>query len=395
MRLGSSKRLRLSTEMPIYIMLIGMLLIQIGNPQQIDIIVSLGTWLILFSAVISFMSALLNSRIEKGALLRYVLLSVVVLCSVIISFSWQYRNIVVALSFLELPLFFLAYKKDSSKYVARAIYATFLILSVVYSIISLTPLANIYYTEYGSRQKEFLTLGYNNPNETAMYLFVCLIVLIVLFSKLKHRLGRLIVAVDIGLILRLLVLTQSRTAILMSCLFILLAMVYKKGYTSKQFRIFCLFLPVLFIFLIFLNQYFDLDIYILSETLDTGRSDIYSTVLNEMSLSDFLFGVFEFQFQNLHNAYWSIFATIGFIGVILFISILDIKLRQLQERARVENDMRIALIGLLCIILYTSTEAAYLTAGGTWAASVMSVFLLCVFNEQRDVKNFRSKSLGL
>ena len=168
----SSKQIRIGFETPIYLMLIGMMAIQIAKPLRINFIVSMGTWMIIISTVVAFVLAVMLRKIRDQYLFNIIVLGVCVCASIAASFVWRYQEIVSALSFLEIPILMASYEKSKEKNVKKTIYACYIILSVYYSLISLTPLANIYYTEYGTTQMNFMTLGYSNPNETAMHLIV-------------------------------------------------------------------------------------------------------------------------------------------------------------------------------------------------------------------------------
>lgn len=380
----SSKQSKMSQEISVYLMLIGLFLIQVANPLRVDSLVSLGTWLIVISAFFSFAMAIIEKRTDNKCFLYCVILAIAVLLSVVLLFSVEYQTIVVAVCFMEIPFFFASFNKCNSKSIVRAIYACFVLLSIAYNIFSTMPIAHIYYDEYGQRQMKFLTLGYNNPNETAMYLFSCIIVLVVLCSKLKSHLLQLTVLVDIVTLLRLLILTQSRTAMLGCSIFIIWILFFQKWAQSKYARRLSLLVPLFFVLLSFLNQTWDLKFNVLSENIDTGRSDIYMRALKNANLFHLIFGQFSFQFQNLHNAYWSIFATIGIVGFGAFFLLLNLKLYEIQKMIQGGMKTSIALIGLFSITIYTSTEAAFFTAGGAFATAVISIFLLCIFDERNS-----------
>ena len=190
MKLYYSSRVRLSIETPIHLMLVGMMSIQIAYPIRINALVSLGTWMIVAAALMAFALAVVKQRINDRYLFNIIILSICVLLSLIFSFSWSYQDVVVAFSFIEIPLFLAAYPKVRERSVVRKIFACYIVLSIYYLVLSFSTLSNIYYTQYGSKTMGFLTLGYNNPNETAMHLFACFIILVAMLSNLKNRFAR-------------------------------------------------------------------------------------------------------------------------------------------------------------------------------------------------------------
>ena len=122
----------------------------------------------------------------------------------------------------------------------------------------------------------------------------------------------------------------------------------------------------------------------MGEELDTGRSEIYNDVFLKMDFLRFFFGEFSTKFQNLHNAFWSIFATIGVVGLASFLGVLYSKIRDVHVFNMRSNkfDSKIALIGLFCIVAYMATESAFVTAGGTYAASFLCLYLIGVSEEE-------------
>lgn len=375
-------RLMISVEAPVYVMLIGMIAIQIATPLQINFIVSLGTWLILFATIMAFIGTLIKQKVNRRDFLHIIFLVMCVLFSMAYSFFVNYQYMVVAFSFLEIPLLMTSYSKCHVKNILRIIYACFILLSIYYIFLSFTPVSHIFYTEYGYKQMEFLTLGYNNPNETAMYLFVCIIILTALFNTLKKKSMKFLISIDIVLVVRLLILTLSRTAFLMLFIFMIATFSFKRCSIPNYVRILCLVAPFLFLIITFVHTSLRGNINFLLESIETGRYDIYITVFDDINLLSFLFGKYAFQFKNLHNSYWSIFATIGLLGITVFVSFLNTKIRDIQNALKDRIDSKIALMGLMSIIVYTSTEAAFLTVGGTFAASVVCVYLICIFEEQ-------------
>lgn len=94
------------------------------------------------------------------------------------------------MSALEIPLFIASAKQISSKRLTMTIYKCFVIVSLFYVVISLTPIAHRYKNEYGTFQAGFLTLGYENPNKTGMLLFACTAVLLSYFYRVNSIGGK-------------------------------------------------------------------------------------------------------------------------------------------------------------------------------------------------------------
>ena len=385
MNLQNFRQLKIGVETPIYVMLMGMLAIQIATPWRVSAIMSLGTWMIIISIMISFFLALITRKIDNLSLAMLAALAVFLCVSVILSFSLKYQNLVAALSFLEIPLVMTTYSRCRDKNVRRAIYVSFIFLSIYYQIISFTSVANIYYTEYGSKQMKFLTLGYDNPNETAMHLLVCFFVLMIFLGELKNIFAKIFLIADIVMILRLVFLTMSRTSYLVVIFFVIVYIFFKKIPLPRFTELIFFCLPLVFVIITYLFRVAGIDISFLGETFDTGRVDIYTSVFENFDILIFLFGKYDFLFSNLHNGFVSIFATIGIIGVIAFYVFLYIKIRSIRNYIDDRFTQKMAFVGLLCMVAYTSTEAAFLTAGGTFAVAFLSVYFIGAFSKEETV----------
>lgn len=385
MKLRSFRQLRIGIETPIYIMLMGMLAIQIATPWRLSAIMSLGTWMIIISVVIAFCLSLVMKKIDVSSLAMLIVLAACICVSVILSFTLKYRQLVVALSFLEIPLVMTTYSKCYDKNVYKFIYISFVLLSIYYQVISFTSVANIYYTDYGSQQIDFLTLGYENPNETAMHLFICILVLLIFLLEVKNILIRIFLIVDVLMLMRLIVLTGARTGILILVCFLIFYVFFRKRSIPRLIESLFLSTPIVFIVVAYLFKIFNISFSFLGKTFDTGRINIYMDVFENFNFLTFFFGNNESLFKNLHNSVISIFATIGIIGVIAFFVLLYAKIRLIRNCIDGVATKKMAFVGVLCIVAYTSTEAAFLTTGGTFAIAFLSVYFISVFSEQEEI----------
>lgn len=120
----------------------------------------------------------------------------------------------------------------------------------------------------------------------------------------------------------------------------------------------------------------------MGEAFDTGRFSIYTRVFRNYSIIDFLFGDFSrYRFDNLHNGYLSIMATVGVPSMVLFISLLYQKTTALLNYIS-QRHQRLAYIGLLFLIMHMAFEAAFFTAGSVYAVSVL--ILVWLSNETQE-----------
>ena len=371
-------------EIPIYAMLLGMLMIQIGSPIQVEVIMSLGVWVIFIASLLAFVVAIRRTTPDKY-LFVFIVLVLTLMISLVRSLDFSYNNLVVMFGFLEIPIFMLAYPKINSGRVKKVLYVCFFVLSVYYIILSFTSLSHVYYTDYGKRYMEFLTLGLNNPNETAMCLFACFVVIFSMFFEIRSSVLKLVVFADAIMVARLIWLTMSRTGIIMSAAIVVIALLFRKKKIPVVLRVIAFGSSIVFLVVtLLLEQTLD-TLFVLGDIFNTGRSNIYERVLNSLDFLSFFVGRYEYRFENLHNAFWSIFATIGLFGVGAYYWFITSKVRDIHfYAASSQKTRKFAYVGLLLIFIYTATEAAFLVSGGSFAAMVTSIYILSVFEKEKN-----------
>ena len=114
---------------------------------------------------------------------------------------------------------------------------------------------------------------------------------------------------------------------------------------------------------------------IMGENIFNGREDMFDDYFRKLDGFTLLFGDFwGYEFGNLHNAYLSIVATAGVGTLILYMRMLK---KHVHENYVLGFDRfyeRVAFFGFLCVILYSSTEAAGLLGGTNYAFMNLSVF---------------------
>lgn len=373
---------RLLAQVPLILMLIGFLFIQTAKPLGLTSIVSSGTWIIFISCVFVLFQKIIIRKVVDIATIALYLLIITTLFTAFCYSDFSYSTIVVVGCFLEIPILMCAFTKDIEKSIRKMLFYFNIVLSLFYVVISLSPLAHLYTTAWGAKEIPELTLSYNNPNETAMYLFACVVVLASMLPEAKNKIFRIFVSVDICYLIYLIILTKSRTIIFVTAIFLFLIILYNKKSIPKYFRIIAFCIPVVFMTIVLYFRDNLKDYIILGDTFDTGRDSIYSRVFDDLNFLEFLFGDFSFKFQNLHNAVISIFGTIGILGTILFYYFLLRKFKDINIGNTTSVSRKRAFIGLLCIVLITSTEAAFFTAGSAFSISVFSIYLLALPSEE-------------
>lgn len=377
MILYKNRYIRVNNDSLIYVMLFGLLAIQIGLPLKYYVLVSVGTWSVLIGTVLAFIF-----RAKSGVdinMLTVIAISSMVVVSMLCSFTVSYQGFVASLSFLEIPILISAYPNVCErKKIRKTIYICFILLALFYIGISFTSLSNIYYNDYGEKQVPFLTLGYKNPNQTSMYLVTCFIILICLMLETRKIKFKILSGVLAITMLYLIVQTLSRTGLLVCIIFVLLTFCLRKTGIPLILHLIAFALPIMFFVITLIWSDALQTLSILGEDFETGRLEIYRDFLNELTPIRFLIGWHPMHFTNLHNAILTIFATTGIFCTGSYVFFLYKKLQFLLQFINSRRIGKNALIGLYCIMIYMSVESAFLVSGGAFAVMFFSLYILCV-----------------
>lgn len=252
-----------------------------------------------------------------------------------------------------------------------------IVASLIFISLYYSDLRHSYVTVYGVKYIDVVTLGYSNPNLTAIYLFVCIINLFVAIFYFKHWLLKVLLALDLTQILFILYKTESRTAILLIVVFIILficSLFYKM---PRIFPGIAIALPIAYALMAqYLFPFFG-EITFRGETIFNGREDIFSRYFDNINLSNFLFGDFnQFRFDNLHNGYVSIAATLGVPALICFLIFLKENVYKNYRQIEFAKYESVAFWGFICIIMYACTEASLFVSSASYGFLIFSVYLL-------------------
>ena len=358
-------------------MLAGLLLIQIGNPLRMHSLMSLGTAVIALASIFAFFVTFFAEQKMDQAFSKILILAIVSMFSMIIASQVNVSGLLTFLCFFEIPLFFYSYKELDSQRVKKAIYIVYFSLSVFYALASFGE--NAYILREGDLEYTVtsLTLGYGNPNEAAMYLFVCFAVLLSMLFDIRNKLFKVIIFLDLTYVANMLFQTESRTMVVALVAMVLLTLLFRRRSMPNPLVTLSFAMPLLFVFL--LQRYGD--VILLGERIETGRLEIFARVTEKMTIAKFFIGDYSFKFENLHNLYVSVFGTIGIVGVVAFALLLMQKIKYALKNATSKMN-RIAAIGFLMLFVSSSTEAAVFTAGSAFAASAVTLYVLSILKEE-------------
>lgn len=385
MNLQKFRDAEIESETLIYVVLFGMMVIQVSLPLGIYSLVSLCTWSIVISSIVAFFMRMRIS-VDQNMFIVMALLCVLVM-SMLCSSTLSYKGVVAAISFLELPLLISSYPEvRNSEKIRKMVYIVFVLLSVFYIVMSFTNFANIFYSDYGEIQTSFLSLGYNNPNETAMYLFVCMIVNSCLFMESRKLSIRIFSAFLIVSIVDLIWRTLARTSLALCILYYFCIIILLKKKIPSFIHNISFIIPIAFFVVTIVFNEALMNYTLLGDSIETGRMDIYMSFLNDLNVWKILFGSYSVCFENLHNGMLTIFATIGILGTGIYMFFLNAKFRYILTSVDATSAGKHSLLGLYCILIYMSTESAFLVSGGAFAVMVFSIYLLSITDDHVSSK---------
>ena len=361
------------------IALIGMMFILLGEPINNSAMMSVGTSVIFLGILGAFALKIFTwKRIKVHYIeLVFLLLLIFSFISFIAAKSVFSVRLVPLLCFLELPMLMTAFD-ISNKKVKYIIYAVFSLSAVWLALLSISPLAYTFSEEYGETTIKELTLGFSNPNQTAIYLLIHFLVLLIGVNDIPAKVLKFFNAANAIFMLRLIAKTGSRTGLILAISVLLIICLKKARPVAKFLTGIVYVVPIFVAFFILFGSAIYQHWTVLGDEFDTGRATIYAAVFEGLNLEEFFFGNYHvYAQQNLHNSFVSVFAAYGIIVVGLFFLFFFLKTRRIFLGAK--NDVQyIAFLAFYAIIVYSSMEAAFLISGSIYAVFVFSLYYLCL-----------------
>ena len=351
---------------------------------------SILSMLLLFMPWISMGYYFLSNKNEDNKLLLFIILfGVAVISMLLTGRSGLYNNIIHTMSFMTLPAYLIVYTEvqDTAK-IRQWIYMFYIVLSVVFIYAAQLPFAYDTTDEYGYEYiSESLILCFGNPNAASVNLTICAGVVCSAMVSAKNRLIKLLLALDVCQLCWLIWLTGSRACIVV---IILVAIMYLLGRSKRRItrRRVWLFLLIPFVYWLLTASsvaFFD-NATLMGENLSTGREAIYLRYMQQQDLSLFLIGNFsEFRFENLHNGYVAILATIGFAGFVPFFLLLRACLNKFTTNQIVlTKSQYFAACFVLALVAYQAVEAAIFSMGSIYGAGFALLYFLALPDKEAE-----------
>lgn len=377
-----------------YLTLVSNLVIFIAQPFEITILMTLSSRCYMLCNLVSFFFAI-NHSLKKFVTYKTIQIVTIVfmisfsLVSFLLSNSGgMYNYVIRLLCYLALPFYFLYidYLKPDKRMLNVTFFISFLI-SIVFTLLSFSKYSYAGYENFLGTSGAWLTLGYANPNQTAMYLTITLIILLCAMNYYTMKSIKLLLLLDIFYMGWLIIKTSSRTCILIGIL-IAVIIIFKRKYHISRFIVTgILLLPLLFM-IIYPYLYNNGWIYLFEfggKADYSSRSYIFRGVLDSVH-NQFLFGNFgSYQLQNLHNGTLSVYSSLGLVGLLLFYIYYFRAYFNIFKNGIKSRTAYISFIGLLAVFLHACTESAFVIGGSMFAGS-LSILIFLVKLDSKDVK---------
>lgn len=249
------------------------------------------------------------------------------------------------LAFINVLGLFVTYKNITiQKKDFDFIYRISVCLTLLFFVLSFTGVAYKMETSEGIRYLNALVLNLNNPNAAAMHFYGLLCIIMINLKRQKHLWFNItLCAVLVYLIMR----TQCRSCIIASVVLIVYYVWFRNRTIPKVVVGFAVLLPI-FILILYMALYrsgFHDVVFLENKTLFSGRQTIYMRVFSLINTPfTVMFGpVFKEYFFNAHNAFLSVFASVGIVGTIPYFYFL---VRSMLDIRKYSNVATMCFIGL-------------------------------------------------
>lgn len=367
----------------VFILLCCNFFILLGLPLGNDSMVSFGSRIMILTVCLYGGSYLLKILTEKKSSRLDVYFLLLVLFSIIATLSFGIgiwvRQLIPFICFLMFPILMLLYRYVSNiQRVKTWVYFFNFLYFFIYLYLYSTPLKYIGYGEFGTIICDDLSLGYQNPNQTGLQLLISFLIMVSFFEYVQNGIIKIVAAVSSAVLGYMIFETNSRTCII---IIVIVCVLYITGLIKKLNRktiLIAMLIPAAMWILLSFQPSWIVELEILGDEFDTGRLIIFQNVIKDLDVYSLLFGDFsKYATSNLHNSYFTIFATFGII--VFFIYLVYIKATYEFYFARMgvaEKKNYAAFVGMLCVIVHGATEATFLVSGMVYASLAALLFVL-------------------
>lgn len=254
------------------------------------------------------------------------------------------------------------------------------VIALVFTALSRTSYAYDFET-IGS-----LSLGYANPNATAIYLLMNIALLMLYTLRIKKLILKLLVYVLSAYLLYLLYETDSRTCLASAIVIVAYILIAPKWKIPKVFLPIFMLIPLVFLFfytsLYQTGKYMDLTI--LGKPFYSGREGYFAQMLDDLKAYWLIGDVGQHPFENMHNGPLALLSGCGVIGYYLYLQFTRHTIRQYYGD-QITHTQSVALIVIFAAFIHSCAEAALVVGGANYSIVMATFYWLLKGKKQETV----------
>lgn len=287
------------------------------------------------------------------------------------------------LGFLEMLLAvyimdYVPYKKSLFQFVCK----TNVVIAVVFIILSVSPYA------YSHKLEESLSLGYSNPNATAIYLLLNMSILLLYAATIKGQLKKLFMYGLCAYLMYLLYATDSRTCFLAGLVVAVYTVLAPKWkipmWVVPLFQLFSL--AFLYFYSTLYKKGLFLDLEIMGKPFYSGREDYFIAMLERLKGYWLVGDVGLNPFNNMHNGALTLLSSCGVLGFLVHFWYVNRTIR-FYYQGEVEHRQTVALMIIAAAFIHASAEAALLVGGANYTIIMASLYWMLKKSEDDSERN--------
>ena len=301
-------------------------------------------------------------------------LSVILVFSALLSStSISFRvHILGILGFLEMLFaIYIVDKVEHNDTTETFVFRVNVVIALVFTVLSRTSYA------YDSEIIGSLSLGYANPNATAIYLLMNISLLILYSVRIRKGHLKLLVYAICTYLLYLINETGSRTCLVASVLIIAYILIAPKWKISKKLLPIFMLIPLAFLF--FYAEMYKTgkytDLIILDKEFYSGREGYFVKMLDNLKDYWLVGDVGQHPFENMHNGPLALMSGCGVIGYLLYLQFTGNTIRHYYQ-GKVTHTQTVALIVIFAAFIHSCSEAALVVGGANYSILMATFYWL-------------------
>lgn len=244
---------------------------------------------------------------------------------------------------------------------------------------------------------QYLTLGFNNPNEAGIVLYYVISIFMCLILTCGKTI-RIVLMVPLALLIYLLIKTGCRSSFISLVLVFLFYYFNRNDFSilnKKTVLWILLLLPLLFAILypVLAVYYANSNLEVFGKPIFSGRDTLFTEELSYFWNYPIFGDMSKYRFSNALNGYLAILFNTGLIGFAIYLLSIFSVLKTLTKEI-VTKSQFFAYLSIIGTYLIASSESVLLIGGGRWYIFMLTLFVLANNNIQ-EINNVFSRKNGI